>query len=408
VSYRWTIVGIGFLNIAASIGLARFAYTLIMPDMRQGLGLSYGHMGMIAGAGFAVYALSCPVAGLATVRLGMRWVIAGSLALAGLGLSGLGRVGGFATGLLANLAVQAGSAGATTAGFVVTAAWFPPSSRGRAAGWVLGGAGAGIALGGRLVPTLLASRVEGWRAAWTATGLATLLVAVACALLLRDPPGPGLETLPRPGKAAADIIRHRGLWGVAALTGLFGFEYIIFGTFFAVRLRETGWSVDAVGDLWFLVGLLTIASGPIGGVLADRLGRWRTMGLLAALQAIASGALAVSATPPFAIGASVLYGATVMGFPAAVAALCADLVGPARAAAAMGFTNIAFATGQALGPLVAGLIIEASGSVAPALALGGALSLAGSLGAVRLARLLDGRPPPRRRRAVEGSGEPGG
>jgi predicted MFS family arabinose efflux permease len=230
--------------------------------------------------------------------------------------------------------------------------------------------------------------------AWTVAGLVTLLVAGACALLLRDPSAPGAEATARPVMGAAGLIRHRGLWGVAALTGLFGFEYIIFGTFFAVRLMEGGWSVETVGRLWFLVGLLTIASGPIGGALSDCTGRFRAMAILAALQAVASGALAASATPPFAIGAAALYGATVMGFPAAVGALCADLVGPARAAAAMGFTNIAFATGQALGPLVAGLAVDATGSVAAALALGGVLALGGSIGALGLGRSLGRGTPP--------------
>jgi hypothetical protein len=37
---RALVLAVGFVNIAVSIGFTRFALTVIMPDMRRGLGLS--------------------------------------------------------------------------------------------------------------------------------------------------------------------------------------------------------------------------------------------------------------------------------------------------------------------------------------------------------------------------------
>ena len=56
--------------------------------------------------------------------------------------------------------------------------------------------------------------------------------------------------------------------------------------------------------------------------------------------------------------------------------------------AAIGFTNIVFGAGQALGPLVAGLLVDATGSVSAALLSAAAASLLGASVALFAARRL--------------------
>jgi len=45
---RATVLALGFANIAASLGFARFALTVVMPEMLRGLGLSHTELGPIA------------------------------------------------------------------------------------------------------------------------------------------------------------------------------------------------------------------------------------------------------------------------------------------------------------------------------------------------------------------------
>ena len=43
--YAWIVVGAGVLGVTGALGFGRFGYTVILPAMKEGLGLSYGQMG---------------------------------------------------------------------------------------------------------------------------------------------------------------------------------------------------------------------------------------------------------------------------------------------------------------------------------------------------------------------------
>jgi MFS family permease len=386
--YRFVVLGLGFLVIMASIGFTRFAYTVIMPAMRRGLDLTYTEMGLIGTTGFAAYLLANIPAGAAAARFGMRTTIAAALSLASVGLIGLAVAPGCAVAAIANAIVQASSAAANVAGFAIVVPWFRVTARGRATGAVVGGAGLGIFLVGRIVPAVLTAGTDGWRYSWAAVGAATLAVGVATALALRNHPAAEVARGDRDAPVGAwrEVARLPTLWVLAFVMGLFGFEYIVFGTFFAANLTAHGWTIDAAGRLWSVVGLLMIASGLIGGALSDRIGRLPALGVLFTAQAAASllFALATDGVPLYA--AVALYGATVMGFPAVAGALCGDLVGPARASLAVGFNNVVFALGQTIGPAAAGAVLDATGSLGGALLTGAAAATLGIATCVVAAR----------------------
>lgn len=387
--YRWAVLALGFLVIMTSIGFTRFAYTVIMPEMRRGLGLTYTDMGLIGTIGFGAYLLANLPAGTAAAYFGMRRTIASALALAGAGLFGLALAPGFGVAALANALVQASSAAANVAGFAIVVPWFPVTQRGRAAGAVVGGAGLGIVLVGRLVPSLLTADEAGWRYAWMAVGAATLLVGAITGACLRNHPAAALAERRRQSGTLVwtDLARRPTLWVLAFVMGLFGFEYIVFGTFFAANLTARGWTIDDAGSLWSVVGLLMIGSGLVGGALSDRIGRLPALGALFAAQAAASLLFALTSDGLGLYAGVALYGATVMGFPAVVGALCGDLVGPARASVAIAFTNVIFALGQTIGPTVAGAVLDATGALQGALFTGAASALLGMVTCLISARV---------------------
>ena len=63
-------------------------------------------------------------------------------------------------------------------------------------------------------------------------------------------------------------------------------------------------------------------------------------------------------------GSVVLYGIAVFAIPAIMAAAVGDYLGKARAAAAFSIITLCFALGQTVGPAVAGLVAESTGSFA--------------------------------------------
>ncbi len=387
--YRHVIVAVGFCNIMASIGFTRFAYTLIMPAMREGLALPYTAMGTIGTTGFVLYMLAGPPLGALTARLGMRATIAFALAVASVGLFGLALASGLASALVANVLVQLGSAAANVAGFAVAMPWFPPRRRGAALGILLGGAGAGILLVGQVLPGIIATGPSGWRAAWAAVGALTLITAILTGALLRDHPDASWSAFRARTTARTawrEMLTMPALWVSASIGATFGFEYIVYGTFFAVHLTMAGRSIHEAGQLWSLVGVLMIASGLVGGALSDRIGRLRAQAVLLAAQGAGAACLAAYTEGPGVYVAIALYGATVMGTTAVAGAFMTDVVGPARASSAVGFTNLVFGAGQALGPVVAGWLVDATGSVVAALLSATAVSAVGALVALGFSR----------------------
>lgn len=58
IHYGWIIAGTGSLVLFSCLGLARYAYTMLLPGMQVGLGLPYVRMGFIGTGNFTGYLLA--------------------------------------------------------------------------------------------------------------------------------------------------------------------------------------------------------------------------------------------------------------------------------------------------------------------------------------------------------------
>jgi MFS family permease len=162
---------------------------------------------------------------------------------------------------------------------------------------------------------------------------------------------------------------------------LFGFTYVIYATFLVTTLvQERGFSEAAAGNLWFYIGLLSLFSGPVFGTLSDHRGRHTALVLVFLLQALAYALAALPPGPPAGLYLSVLlFGLCAWSVPSIMAAAVGDCLGPRRAADAFGAITFFFGIGQILGPGLAGLLAETSGSFAGAYLLAALLALAAAL-----------------------------
>ena len=384
---RWLALGAAAVAFMAAQGFGRFGFALILPAMRDGLGLSNGEMGTIAGVGLAAYVICTVPAGALASRFGTRWVVVAGLFGVAAGLAGTGLADGFVLATAAQALVGVASPAVIVPILAIGGAWFEPSFRGRATGLVVAGGGVGIAAAGLLVPLLLgAGDGRAWRRAWWGLALAVLGAAIVATLLLRDPPSRSTGDPPRLGL----VYRSALVWRLAVLFGLYGVAYIVYGTFFGARLAQQGVDPATAGWLWSLAGVVSIGSGLLGGLLADRLGPAATLVTMFVLEGAGLAALALGDGPAWYVGSVLLYGVSVWGFPAAMSKACAEAVGSALTPAALGLLTLLFGIGQALAPIAGGLLADVSGSLAPALLLGAAADAAGALGALLLPRR---RPP---------------
>lgn len=397
--YGWVIIVAGALVLFSCLGLARYAYTMLLPAMQSGLGLSYDQMGFIGTANFSGYLVAVVLAPSLIKRFRPRAVIVAGLLLIALSMAGISHATQFERILLLYVLTGAGGGFANIPLMALVPCWFRSRMRGRAAGLIIGGNGMAIICAGLLIPVLNSSLgADGWRIAWSLLAGVTLLVSCIAGLLLRNHPAEtGCEAM---GEAAVvpeqppyPPTEHRGDAWLLTRLGLlylaFGATFMVYGTFIVTTMvAEHGFSEAQAGRYWSFVGLFSVFSGVTFGTLSDRIGRPRGLALVFLIQTLA---YLLAGLTPGAIGLAlsiVLYGSAVFAIPAIMAATVGDYLGPARAAGSFALVTVFFAAGQTLGPALAGMIGKQAGSFAPAYLTAAATTFAASLAALRL-------PPPK-------------
>ena len=399
--YAWVVLAASVATVFASLGLARFGYTMILPEMRQGLHLSYTQMGALATGNFVGYLVFAVLGGYLASRFGSRIVIAVSLLFTGAAMVLTGVASGFAVALVGRTLAGIGSGGSNVPVMGLLSAWFGRRLRGMASGIAVGGSGIGMVATGWVIPRIMASFPEnGWRISWYVLGGTAVVLGVAAWLLLRDRPTTvGLHPL---GEEASEVrqpdpgpvhVPARRLYTSPLLIQLgliyvaFGFSYVIYATFFTAYLAgERGFSPTQAGAMWSLVGVLAIFCGFVWGSVSDRIGRPAALALVYALEGGAILVLALWATPAGALASALLFGATALGIPPIMAAACGDFVGPRLASAAFGAITLLFGIGQSIGPSVGGWLADQTGSFAAAFTVAAGVAFLGAVGAMALQR----------------------
>jgi predicted MFS family arabinose efflux permease len=363
------------LGAAVSLGLARFAYALVLPAMRADLGWSYtvaGAMNTLNAAGYLAGAMALP---WALARLDARTLFLGGCVGTVLMLALHGTVTTDALLYLLRFASGVTSA-ATFATGGLLAARIGGARPGMVLGLYYGGTGVGIVASALLVPPLAGRDApHAWQGAWWALAAAALLATALAAT--------GTRSLAAPPTAAAERVPVR--WGSFAL-GLagylaFGLGYIGYMTFIITLLREQQVASGLITAFYVLLGLAVIASS---WLWASVLQRWRGGGPLALLNALLALAtlLPVLSTHPAAVFASgALFGAVFLSVVASTTAFVRHNLPPTAWPAGIAAYTIVFAAGQIVGPTATGWIADGPGGLlrglawsAAALAIGAVLA----------------------------------
>jgi predicted MFS family arabinose efflux permease len=380
------------LAAAVSLGLARFAYALLLPPMRDDLGWSYFTAGAMNTANAAGYLAGALLAPRALHRVDARRVmLAGGLAAALLlGLHGLTRSDVVLYGL--RFACGVASAASFVGGGLLAArlAQRLPERAGLVLGVYYGGVGLGIVAAALGAPPLLVRADAGWPAAWMALGAVALVLGLVTALGTRT-----LVAPPVPGAARAPFVWWPFAFGLAGY-GLFGIGYIGYMTFVITLLSEQGLGAGTVVAFYVLLGLGVIASSWLWAGLLQRHRGGRPLALLNGLLALATVlpllVTADAAWLPTAIGSSnlqwvltfasgLLFGSVFLSVVASTTALVRHNLPPAAWPSGIAAFTIVFAAGQIVGPSLVGWIADGPGGLersfafsAVALALGAVLA----------------------------------
>ena len=317
--------------ILVGIGLARFAYTPLIPALIGARWFDPAQAAYLGAANLAGYVGGALIARPLAARAGARAVLRGMMVLATASFFTCAAPLSFSWFFLWRLV--SGVAGGTL--MVLAAPTALPhvaaARRGLAGGVIFTGVGLGIAASGTLVPLLVRlGLVETW------CGLGALSLALTVLAWARWPgpvPAPAAEVASGPGEMA----RPRAGPALPALFVEYGLNaaglvpHMVFLVDFVAR--GLGQGLDAGARYWVLFGLGATA-GPVGaGLVADRLGFRTALRLAFATQAAAVAMLAVWSGPAALMVSSVAIGAAVPGVVPLVLGRVHELIptpGPAR------------------------------------------------------------------------------
>ncbi len=366
-NYAWIIVGVGVLVKMTALGFGRFAYSMLLPNMREGLEFNYIQMGLLSGGILLGYLLFSLIGGMLATRFGSKRIVVASLLCSSISLFSMSRFSDFFSLLTATFGMGAGAGGAHISMTTLPMFWFGKGRLGRAVGIVAGGTGLGIIATGYLLPFLLVSLgKEAWRGCWLVMALITFSVAVAGLILLKDRPA-GFHSEPEspeekkaaPSPLQGDELTLRMIFLVYFVIG---FSYIIYATYFvAYMVEDLKLSEKTAGDIWAIFGWMCMASGVLWGFLSDRLGRRKSLLWNNGIIALAVFIPLYFHQTFFLTLSAILFGGTFLGIVAVVAASIGDQVAEKKATV-YGFLTLIHGIGQFLGTTIGGYLRDLTGS----------------------------------------------
>ena len=358
--YGWVIVGIGLLVKMVALGFGRFAYAILLSNMRGSLHFNYIQMGLLSGGILLGYLLFSVVGGMLATRFGPKRIVIASLLCSAISMFFLGQLSHFLPLLFFAFLMGAGAAGTHISMTALPMGWFEKRQLGRALGIIQGGTGLGIVVTGFLLPPLLISLGEtAWRDCWRLMACITFAVLIAATLLLKEKP---LQWHPSPDQKAdgqkpvSRVASEMSLRKITLVYFIFGFAYNIYTTYFvAFMLEEVRLTEKSAGDIWAIFGWLSMFSGFIWGFLSDRLGREKALLWNNAIISVALLLpLCLHHTFFLAVSTS-LFGFTFIGTVTVVAAAIGDQAGEKRASI-YGWVTLIHGIGQFIGTTSGGYL----------------------------------------------------
>ena len=367
---------------AIGLGIGRFAYALVLPDMREALQWSYAEAGFMNTVNAAGYLLGALGAAPLAARFGLLRILVGGSASVLVALALPVGSADFWVLCLARLLAGVGAALAFVAGGSLAAGL--SLSHGARGSFLLSlfyvGPGIGIASSGAMTPYLLAYWGPGsWQMAWGALTLLGLVLAVGL-VAARSASGGAPPSQPQDG----DRISLKPAAYLLASYFLFGIGYIAYMTFMIAWLQERGGGPGVQAFFWIVIGLGGVISPFAWSWVYNRLTGGRPVMMLLLVTMLGSILPLVGDHGAMLFVSALMFGsaffAVVAGTTAFVRKNYPQRLWP-RGIAVM---TITFSVGQTLGPVMIGAITDVFGGLSLGLGLSaGFLALAAGLAALQ-------------------------
>jgi len=357
--YRRVLIA-ALLVLFACLGLGRFGFGIILPNMQENLAISTTAAGFIGTANFIGYLVGIFLVGHLYQKFAADKLISSALILQAISMFLMAMSNHY---LIASwFYAMAGfcSATANVSIMVYVAHVIPQHLRGKALGIIIIGNGLGIIFSGIFVPQIEALFSENaWRVSWGIFALLTIIIAI----LIK----PGLRQhdnkVDKEKLKLSEILSHSAFWKISSIYFIFGLTYVIYLTFFvSAAIDKYQLSIQQSGYFWLWLGFMSLLSGPFFGSLADKIGAYKTLILIFSLLSIAYLILVMQVPSVMLLVSVTLFGLAAWVIPSLVTLLTSLEYGKEKTAQVFSMVTVIFAIGQMLGPIAAGYIFDSTSS----------------------------------------------
>ncbi|WP_189718373.1 YbfB/YjiJ family MFS transporter [Streptomyces phaeofaciens] len=350
-----------------ALGFTRFAYALLLPSMRSELNWTYAAAGGLNTANALGYIIGAGSGAWWSRRLG-----AGRSFVIGIVISALALLGSGLTSDFTALSIFRFIGGlATAVTFVVGSALasrIPTGGRQHRSAALVGvymaGVGIGVVIAGVVVPAALTAwDASGWQAGWLLMGLLALLLVGPAAWAVKAVPPAAPPTGAANEASSLRRMTPAFIWYV-----LFGAGYVSYMTFVIALLRDQGmgtWST--AGFFVVLGGASALATLLVWGRIIGRLRGGHAPALVSVVVLVGVLPVLLFDGAAAAIASAVIFGAGFMAGPTAVTVLARRMLPQHAWTSGIAWLTVAFSVGQAVGPLIAGILSDSEGGIAKGL-----------------------------------------
>jgi len=364
----------------------RGAIAIAAPLLKNELHLSATRFGLAVSAFFWVYAPIQYIVGWLCDRFCVYRALAVGLAIWALSTFLTGFIGGLASLVILRVFLGLGESVTFPAGSKIIARHVPTEQRGYANSLMAAGIALGPALGTLAGGTITA--FFGWRPMFWIFGLATLFWLVPWLLTARELPAFGSRNS-EPRVAAGKLLRQPAMWamGIGHFTTTYGHYFIL--TWLPLFLVQShGFTISQMTLFATIAYLAQGAAAFFFGWLSDRwvrsgrseaaVRRGMIAGSLAAMG-LAILLLAFATSPAAILSLLVFYGVGAAPCSINLYAIAQMFAGPRAAGSWIGVQNATGNLSGIIGPIITGMIIDATHSYWSAFILTAAVCGAGAL-----------------------------
>ncbi len=367
LSYGWVVVIAGMVMTCVGIG-AMMSLAVFLAPMAEQTGWSRSGISSVATLDFLFMGIGSIVWGMLSDRFGARRVVLAGGVLLGAGLILASRAQSLLDLQLGFGVLVGAAAGSFYAPMITVATGWMAHRRNLAAALVSAGMGMGSMVMSPFAGWLLGR--HDWRTAMGVVGVVSLVLVLAAAWLVRDPPS--VSATPSDGPAGAGDDPH---YPLTAAQAFFKPQFVVVALAnFACCAAHSGPIFHMVTyaafcglapmvavSVFSLAGLSGLG-GRIGlGMIADRIGAKPTLVAGLFVQALAIGTYVFVDTLPAFYALSIVFGLAYGGVMPLYAVLIRDTFGPRIMGTMFGAVTLFASLGMALGPGAGGYVFDTWG-----------------------------------------------